>query len=165
MDGPSTGGDAAPGLAGARPGVTADEVAVVAQARWRLGAFVRELGSHQDRNFLFESPAGRVVVKVANSAWPREALEAQIAAMTAAAASEAVVPTLVQGVVPERFGDGEYLVHVVTFVEGEPLFDRSDLGPSGYRPLGTAAGEMVRALSGFAHPGAVRATSATATCC
>ena len=143
-------------LAGARPRVSVDEVTATAQERWGLGGFVAELGSHQDRNFLFESTRGRVVVRIANPAWKRTALEAQTAAMQAAASSDVIVPTLVHAVAPERFGGREYLAHVVTYIEGESLFDRSGLGPADFKPLGTAAGEMVRTLSGFTHPGAVR---------
>jgi Ser/Thr protein kinase RdoA (MazF antagonist) len=149
-------GEAQTWLAGDRPRLSVEEVTETAQERWELGAFVQELGSHQDRNFLFESPEGRVVVKIANPAWQRSALDAQTAAMHAAATSDVVVPTLVHAVTTERFGEHEYLAHVVTFIEGVSLFDRSTLGVEDCRAIGTAAGEMVRALSGFSHPGAVR---------
>ena len=156
MDKPSESSEVQTWLAGARPRVSVDEVTATAQGRWGLGAFVKELGSHQDRNFLFESSRGPVIVKIANPSWQRAALDAQTAAMRTAAASDVVVPTLVQEVTTERFGDQEYLAHVVTFIEGETLFDRSAVGPAECRALGLAAGEMVRTLSGFSHPGAVR---------
>jgi len=156
MDEPSESSEVQTWLAGARPRVSADEVTATAQGRWGLGAFVKELGSHQDRNFLFESARGPVIVKIANPSWQRAALDAQTAAMRTAAASDVVVPTLVQEVTTERFVDQEYLAHVVTFIEGETLFDRSAVGPAECRALGLAAGEMVRTLSGFSHPGAVR---------
>ncbi len=97
-----------------------------------------------------------MIVKVANPAWLRTVLDAQTAALRTAAASSVVVPTLVHAVTTERFGDREYLAHVVTFIEGDSLFDRSGLGVAGCRALGTAAGEMVRTLAGFSHPGAIR---------
>jgi Ser/Thr protein kinase RdoA (MazF antagonist) len=143
-------------LAGARPVVGVEEVTATAQERWGLGDFVKELGSHQDRNFLFESPRGRVIVKIANPAWKASALEAQTAAMHTAAASDVVVPTLVHEVTTERFGDQDYLAHVVTFIEGDSLFERSALGVAECRALGVAAGELARTLAGFSHPGAVR---------
>jgi Ser/Thr protein kinase RdoA (MazF antagonist) len=142
--------------AGARPRVSVDEVTVTAQERWGLGEFVRELGSHQDRNFLFESAGGRVVVKIANRAWERSVLEAQTAALQRAAGSTVVVPTLVHAVTTARFGDQDHVAHVVSFIEGDSLFDRSALGVVECRAPGLAAGEMVRTLSGFSHPGAVR---------
>jgi Ser/Thr protein kinase RdoA (MazF antagonist) len=156
MDQPPDDRPAQTWLAGARPRVSVDEVTSTARERWGLGAFVTELGSHQDRNFLFESPRGRVIVKIANPAWKRSALEAQTAAMQAAAASDVVVPTLVHEVTTARFGEQEYLAHVVTFIEGEPLFERPTLDLAGSGALGLAAGEMVRSLAGFSHPGAVR---------
>jgi Ser/Thr protein kinase RdoA (MazF antagonist) len=156
MDQPPESSEAQAWLAGARPRVSVDEVTLIAQERWGLDAFVTELGSHQDRNFLFESSHGRVIVKIANRSWQRAALEAQTAALRTAAASDVVVPTLVQDVTTARFGGQEYLAHVVTFIEGETLFDRWALGSAESRALGLAAGEMVRTLSGFAHPGTVR---------
>jgi Ser/Thr protein kinase RdoA (MazF antagonist) len=156
MDNPLERSEEQPWLAGARPGVSVDEVTSTAQERWGLGDFVKELGSHQDRNFLFESARGRVIVKIANPAWRRSALDAQTAAMQAAAASEVVVPTLVHPVTTERFGEQDYLAHVVTFIEGDSLFDRSTMGSVECRALGLAAGETVRTLSAFSHPGTVR---------
>jgi Ser/Thr protein kinase RdoA (MazF antagonist) len=157
MDNPSGSGEEQTWLAGARPDVSVAEVTVTGQRQWGLGDFVQELGSHQDRNFLFESARGRVIVKIANPAWKPSALEAQTAALRAAAASDVVVPTLVHDVTRVLFGDRDYLAHVVTFIEGESLFDRSStLGSADCRALGTAAGEMARTLSGFTHPGAVR---------
>jgi Ser/Thr protein kinase RdoA (MazF antagonist) len=143
-------------LAGVRPRVSVDDVTATAQERWGLGDFVRELGSHQDRNFLFESSRGRVVVKIANRAWERSALEAQTAALQTAAAADVIVPALVHAVTTARFGDTDHLAHVVSFIEGDSLFDRPALDLADCRALAMAAGEMVRTLSGFSHPGAVR---------
>lgn len=156
MDEPAERGRPHSWLAGARPRVDVAEIAATAHARWGLGDFVVELGSHQDRNLLFESPHGRVVVKVANVAWERSALEAQAAALQAVSHSDVLVPAVVRRVAKERFGDHEYWTQVVTFIEGESLFDRAALDPAGCRAIGTAAGETARALAGFAHPGAVR---------
>ena len=46
----------------------------------------RDLGSHQDRNFLITTAEARFVLKVANAAIPDESLDAQNAAMLALAA-------------------------------------------------------------------------------
>ncbi len=81
-----------------------------------------------------------MIVKIANPAWKPSALEAQTAALRAAAASDVVVPTLVHDVTRVLFGDRDYLAHVVTFIEGESLFDRSStLGSADCRALGTGS--------------------------
>jgi Ser/Thr protein kinase RdoA (MazF antagonist) len=71
----------------ARPSVDAVEASILATSLFGCAAdsILRELGSNQDRNFLARAPAGSAaafcVLKVSNSAVPRERLEAQCAAL------------------------------------------------------------------------------------
>ena len=65
-----------------RPDVDAAEAARLLAAAFGRGGIVRELGSHQDRNFLVAGEAGaRFVFKVARHGLSRAALEAENEAM------------------------------------------------------------------------------------
>ena len=117
-----------------------------------------ELGSHQDRNVRFASPEGRVVLKVANRAWHREALEAQNAALVHVRAAGFGAPQPL----PARTGEllveapvgGDVLpVRMLTYVEGSPLAEAGYLAPPVVSDLGRLAGRTAAALAGFEHPG------------
>src|SRR5215218_8550681 len=75
------------GLEHRRPDVDPDEAARLLHAGWGRTGVVRELGSHQDRNFLVEDEDGRYVLKVARHGISRVELEAENAAMRHASAA------------------------------------------------------------------------------
>src|SRR4051794_5022834 len=69
------------GLAHRRPEVDRDEAARLLLEGWGRTGVTRELGSHQDRNWLVEGVDGRFVLKVARHGITRPELEAENAAL------------------------------------------------------------------------------------
>jgi 4-aminobutyrate aminotransferase-like enzyme/Ser/Thr protein kinase RdoA (MazF antagonist) len=143
-----------------RPTIDASQAGAIARDLWGLEGEVRELGSHQDRNYLVRAATGACVVKVANRGWGRPAIEAQNAALQHIAARDttfgAPVPVaaldgaLVQEVAD---GDGTLPVRVLTFVEGTPLTGEGYLAPGVVADLGRLSARASAALAGFDHPG------------
>ena len=118
-----------------------------------------DLASHQDRNVLVESGGLRWVLKVANTAVPPDALDAQNAAMMALAGLPLRTPTPVAsraGRLREQVAlDGvTHQVRLLTWVPGTPLTERTHLAPPTARRVGALAGKVSLALSSFSHPGA-----------
>ena len=81
-----------------RPGIGPERAAELAHEVYGVDGPVRELGSHQDRNFRVDAAHGRHVLKVANRSWGRSAIEAQNAALLHIAARD----TTFQAPVPCR---------------------------------------------------------------
>ncbi len=99
-----------------RPAVGVDEAARLLRVHFGREGTLRELGSHQDRNYLVTTPAGeRLVLKVARQGLARAALEAENGAMLRAAA--AGLPFAVP--VPQPALDGSLIAAAVT-ATGEP---------------------------------------------
>jgi len=149
-----------------RPDVDAEEAARLLREAFGVEGSLRELGSHQDRNFLVETAAGeRYVLKVAREGLGRPALEAENAAMlrTAAAGLAFELP------VPQPARDGSLIVRattaagaahdlrLVTWIEGEPLDRLGYLAPPVLRAHGEMAARIALALDGFDHPALDRA--------
>ena len=149
-----------------RPDVDAGEAARLLEAAFGRRGIVRELGSHQDRNFLVAGEGGaRFVFKIARHGLSRAALEAENEAMLRLAA--AGLPFEVP--VPQPALDGSRVVagttsagvvhdlRLVTFIEGRPLDEVGYLAPAVLRAHGGIAASVVRALEGFDHPALDRA--------
>ena len=143
-----------------RPGVEAARAAEIAHELWGVEGEVRELGSHQDRNYLVRSAEGPRVVKVANRGWGRPAIEAQNAALLhiAAADTSFLAPVPVEsreGALVHDVADGADTlpVRVLTFVEGTPLSGDGYLAPDVVADLGRLAAHASAALADFDHPG------------
>jgi len=137
-----------------------DEAAAAALAERLFGRTgrVRELGSQQDRNFLVGERPDRHVLKVANRAWGRAAIEAQNAALVHVAGQGFAAPEPVAAqdgsLLLEVDVEGETLpVRLLTFVEGEPLAVMGHLAPEVVADLGRLAGRTAKALAGLDHPG------------
>lgn len=132
---------------------------------------VRELGSHQDRNFALTVPVAEgaaagddpsqavLVLKVANSGQSLAALHAQDAAL----AHLGNLPLSVPKPLPSRAGSKvafaelggiSHAVRLLTFVPGTPLTNFGYLPPAAAHAIGAAAGAVTAALSDFDHPGA-----------
>ncbi len=143
-----------------RPGIGPDGAAELAREVFGVDGPVRELGSHQDRNFRVDGPTGRHVLKVANRSWGRSAIEAQNAALLHIAERDtsfhAPVPVaaldsaLVSGTTD---GDDLLPLRLLTYVEGEPLSDVAYLAPAVVADLGSLAARASAALADFDHPG------------
>ena len=149
-----------------RPRVDEAEAACLLRGAFGVEGSLRELGSHQDRNFLVTTAAGdRFVLKVARAGLGRAALEAENAAMlhVAGAGLPFEVP------VPQPALDGSRIaravtaagdahdLRLVTWIEGEPLDRFGHLGPPVLRAHGAMAARITLALDGFDHPALDRA--------
>ncbi len=119
----------------------------------------RDLGSHQDRNFLIASGATHVVLKVANCAVPELSLDAQDAAMLALRDLPIRAPrplVSLGGALREvvDLSGTRHSVRILTFVHGSPMTGSRYFAPVTARRFGALAGRVSAALAGFSHPGA-----------
>ncbi len=142
---------------------TAEAARIAAQLWGRHVDEVRDLGSHQDRNFLVIGDRARHVLKVANTAIAAQALDAQNAAMLALADLPVRTPapqTSVHGRLREvvALAGHEHSVRLLTYVPGTPMTTAGYLAPVSARAFGALAGQVSAALAGFSHPGAATAT-------
>ena len=142
------------------PVLDPDEACRIVTALWGLAApRARDLGSHQDRNFLVTSGDARHVLKVANAAIPDESLDAQNAAMLALVdlpiRAPRPVPSL-RGALREvvDLAGTPHSVRLLTYVDGSPMTHPGYLAPVTARQFGSLAGRVSAALAGFTHPGA-----------
>ncbi len=142
----------------ARPALDAAGAARLADELFDATGPVRELGSQQDRNFRVDTVDGPRVLKVANRAWGRAAIEAQNAALVHVAGAGFTAPVPV----PARDGSllleadvaGELLpVRLLTYVEGTPLSGARYLAPVVVADLGRLAARTAAALASLEHPG------------
>jgi len=138
------------------------EARELARERFGVEGSAKELGSHQDQNALVDTGTARYVLKIANSAFGEAELDLQNRAMVHLAERLPVgVPlpcAALDGseiVAVERDGV-TYLVRLVTFIEGEVLFDAQHLAAPVLYALGGIAGQVARALEPFDHPAAGR---------
>ncbi len=142
-------------------------VAVLArelEARYGLVGALRPLGSHQDQNLLFRADDGRrLLVKVANAAYPAEELAAQDAAMLHVAAKglpfATPVPVAAADGAPTfavEDASGRCIARVLSWVEGTPLHEAGYLSPPVRVAFGEVAGSLATALADLEHPGADR---------
>lgn len=153
------------GLEHRRPAVDAAEAGRLLQVAFGLTGTLRELGSHQDRNFLVEAPAGRFVLKVARHGISRGELDAENRAMLAAAAAGLPFATPV----PQPALDGSLVaramttagathdLRLVSWIEGQPLDRAGHLAPPVLRAHGEMAAGIARALADVDHPALDRA--------
>ncbi len=142
----------------ARPAVDVAGAARLADDLFAATGPVHELGSQQDRNFHVDTADGPRVLKVANRAWGRPAIEAQNAALVHVAGAGFSAPAPV----PARDGSlllevdvaGEVLpVRLLTYLDGLPLSGARYLAPAIVADLGRLAGRTAAALADFEHPG------------
>ncbi|MBS3178742.1 MULTISPECIES: aminotransferase [unclassified Pseudoclavibacter] len=148
-----------------RPNITIDEVRRIAAELYGVAGEVRELGSQQDRNFLFtepgslpHAPSRRVLFKVSNRAVRRDEIEAQNEAMrrmhAAGHPSPAPLPSVNGHDIETADVDGSpHSIRLLTFVEGTPLIDFEHFSAETIAAMGTLVGQVVATLAGFEHPG------------
>ncbi len=144
-----------------RPAVEADEALVLLEQAFGRTGILRELGSHQDRNFRVDTPDGeRFVLKVARQGISRSELDAENEAMLLAGAAglpfDVPVPqAALDGalVVPATTASGEqHDLRLLTYLDGEPLDGIGYLAPAVLRAHGAMAARMSLALEGWDHP-------------
>lgn len=148
-----------------RPNVTVDEVRRLASELYGVSGEVRELGSQQDRNFLFTEPSSasepdgrRVLFKISNRAVRRDEIEAQNEAMqrmhAAGHPSPAPIPSVNGREIEAAEVDGApHSIRLLTFVEGTPLIDFEHFSAETIAAMGTLVGQVVATLGDFEHPG------------
>ncbi|WP_300682613.1 aminotransferase class III-fold pyridoxal phosphate-dependent enzyme [Nocardioides sp.] len=137
-----------------RPAVSAADAVRIAGELWAFPpeTEVVELGSNQDRNFRLTPPDSihRMVLKVANPAWERTALEAQHAALRAVIHAGLRAPEPIGTVEEVEVGGHRFLTHLLTYLEGTPLLERDVFGLEECRLLGITAARTITALGAFA---------------
>ncbi|WP_404433767.1 aminotransferase [Microbacterium lacus] len=158
--------DVAPVVQPAPPEIDDATARRIAKDGWGVDAAPRSLGSHQDRNFLFdlggESGDEKRLLKVANPSVSAAELEAQSAAAELIAASGTRVPLalpLAEGadrstaLRVEVEGTVMY-ARLMEFLAGETL--SGYLSPTAIRAIGALAGRVDSALADFSSPAAER---------
>ena len=101
----------------------------LAREHFGVDGEVSGLGSHQDQNVLIDDPSGRFVLKIANAAFGEAELDLQNRAMVHLAermpleVSQPCPALDGREIVAVERGGVTYLLRLVTFIEGEPLFD------------------------------------------
>ena len=141
-----------------RPNVTLSQAEAIATELFGLAGTVRELGSHQDRNFRIDTPTPHGItsylLKVDNSAFSEPELEAQDAAMAHLSARGLRVPVPVRGLdgnTRQRWdsGDETLSVRMLTFLDGVPLASQPAFTPEMVSALGALSGTVARELADF----------------
>lgn len=142
-----------------RPNVRLDEVRRLASQLYGVSGDIRELGSQQDRNFLFTEPDNRrVLFKISNRAVRRAEIEAQNEAMQRMHAAGHPSPAPIASRNGEEIETAEvdgtpHSIRLLTFVDGTPLIDFEHFSPETIAAMGTLVGQVVATLSDFEHPG------------
>ena len=144
-----------------RPCLTLDQATDLARDCFGVTGTIRELGSHQDRNFRIETDTAAFVLKVSNPAIAAVELEAQNAALTHLCGIGLDLPIAVAGIAGEKIEhisiDGQSLdLRLLTYVNGHPLTDSVRLTTGQIWSLGDVAGRVARGLADFEHPGTNR---------
>jgi 4-aminobutyrate aminotransferase-like enzyme/Ser/Thr protein kinase RdoA (MazF antagonist) len=150
---------AAAGTAALRPRFAEGEAAALALHLYGLTATAAPLPSERDQNFLLETPAGRLILKLARATERREELELQNDAIDWIVARDPEIPiprvrpTLAGSRIGEvRAADGTtHLVRLFTYLPGSVLAEARPQTPELLRSLGGLLGALDRALQGFSH--------------
>ncbi len=143
-----------------RPDVDAPEARALLEQAFGLTGTLRELGSHQDRNYRVDAPDGRrFVLRIARAAISRAELDAENGAMLRVAAaglpfeSPVPQPALAGGLVARvaTASGVDHDLRLVTYLDGEPMDQAGYLAPSVLRAHGAMAAQVSRALDGWDH--------------
>jgi len=142
-----------------------DEEAIsIVRERYGLDVSVRSLVSERDQNFqLLTSDGRQFVLKIANTAEPREVTDFQVKALIHIAdfVAENGTPISAPEVLMTHGGEsqtlldtpkGQHVARVVSYVEGEPIGDRSPTAGL-CRNMGVYLANLGNALRDFEHAG------------
>ena len=131
-----------------KPALPDDEVARLAHEVFRIDGPMRALESERDQNV----QVGEFVVKVANAAEDRAALELQHAALAHLAVTDPLLP-LPRVAPPGIVEHDGHLVRAVSFLPGAP-YAAVPHTPALRHELGVFMGRISKGLQGFGHPAA-----------
>jgi 4-aminobutyrate aminotransferase-like enzyme/Ser/Thr protein kinase RdoA (MazF antagonist) len=137
------------------PRFTPEGAVRLAEQFYCLRGVATPLPSERDQNFLLRTDGGDwLVLKISNSGEQREVLEFQnhVLGLLAERCPGLRVPRVVGGIVRS----GRHFVRLLSWVHGELLAKIPHHSAELLASLGTALGQMDRALVGFEHPGARR---------
>jgi len=145
------------------PVITEADAARFARDLFGITATARSLGSHQDRNFLLETPTERLLLKISNASTTRAELVAQslaaehIAARGPALRVSRTRPGADGELVRSITIDGQVMyARVIDFLEGESLSGSEYFSPRSLRAIGELAARVASALADFAADGVAR---------
>ena len=140
-----------------KPELAAAEIAALLRTHYGLEGTVMPLVSERDQNFLVDASGRRYVLKIANAAEDRGALELQNALMEHIAATSPTlgVPRLVRTrdgreMAEWRSGDATHYVRVLEYLPGR-LFSEVPKTPALLTSLGEFMGRFSAARKGFGH--------------
>lgn len=142
------------------PDVDTAQAAEWLATHYGLSGTLKELGSHQDRNFLLDCGDGRrFVLKICHGAYSTTELAAQHAALRHLSAEPQVrVPAVMPGVSGEDLlsvdhnGNAVHL-RVLEFIDGQSLAHVAHLNRHIVAGLAQLCARVDVALAGFEHPG------------
>lgn len=146
-----------------RPSIAVDEALRIAHERYGIVGELTELGSNQDRNFLIDDGARRVLLKFSNRVYGPDELRAQNLAAEAVLGAGLRAPRCI----PSRAGndletvvlpEGALQVRLLEFVAGAPLTGRGPFSADEARGLGELAAQVALSLAPIEHPGAAQRT-------
>ncbi|MEP6843355.1 MAG: aminotransferase [Pseudolysinimonas sp.] len=146
-----------------RPFLSELDARTIASDHFNVSGRFKELGSHQDRNFLIDDGETRWLLKFSNPAFSLEELEAQEHGAERVNSAGIDVPRSAPSVDGTKVRTVEIngvLLHarLLSFVDGIPLTGRGVFSVSEARSLGAVAGRVAAALEQFRHPGTERMT-------
>ncbi|WP_285425250.1 aminotransferase [Pseudomonas sp. efr-133-TYG-103a] len=145
------------------PEISAAQAAGLLATYYGLSGSLKELGSHQDRNFLLDCGDGRrFVLKICHGDYSTAELQAQHAALAHLNNRPDMRVPMVQ-----RTLDGQDLLSIevdgnavharlLEFIDGRPLAHVSHLSPHVATRLAELCASADRALADFEHPGLAR---------
>ena len=145
------------------PQISAEEVRAAARVHFGLAGTFKELLSERDQNFDIRDENGdRHVMRIANIDEEFTVIDFQVRALLHISQQDPSLPvpkikpnTRGEELSKIRFGDGqEHLVHVLTYLHGQPLRDVDEFAVETYRNLGAMTARLDLALRGFFHPAA-----------
>ena len=146
------------------PAFAVEKVAAVIHDLYGIGGSFTPLASERDQNFRLTEANGRNwVVKIANAAEERAALDFQAALLRHVAETDPALPLphlkatrAGQSLGKCRGDDGcDHFVRVVTWLPGQPIA-LGARSPALLANFGAFLGRLTLALRGFNHPGATR---------
>jgi Ser/Thr protein kinase RdoA (MazF antagonist) len=142
------------------PRFSPEQAQDLAARHYDLRVTAHELPSYIDQNFhLLDAAGAEYVLKISNTTEDQDFLDAQVSALEflQAKPGRLETPRAVPSSAGEYVGrEGAHALWLVTFLQGMPLAEVSELPEGLHRDLGRGLGDLDRRLAGFDHPAARR---------